>query len=184
MFNLHQVQTVGQDLTMADQVLTLWHTTLKSYREHWRSSLKWPWLASLLYWKRVVKAFYTISGESSCPVQWSSSVVQSSGPVQWLYTAASSQFQQPLHNCVHFSCRFPMASVSAAAPRLCIRYSCCSSIASPSVAAPRVHPLAIMPHSTKYNKYKGCVCVTSLVPPPKHTTSITHAHTHTTKILI
>ena len=66
-----------------------------------------------------------------------------------------------------------------------------SLIASTSAAASQLRPLQLLlldcipeyvrlwscPASTKYNKYKGCACVTSLVPPPKCSTSITQAHT-------
>ena len=69
---------------------------------------------------------------------------------------------------------------------------CCSPIASASAAAPRLRlhllhgvswlrPLVIMHMQYKYIKYESCL---SPVPPPEHLTSVMHACTHTTKVLL
>ena len=57
-----------------------------------------------------------------------------------------------LATCVRFSCCSPIASTSAAAPRLrplqllpdCVRFSCCSPIPSASTAAARLHVLQLL----------------------------------------
>jgi len=98
---------------------------------------------------------------------------------------------------VRFNCCSPIMSTSrcslvvptsVAAPRLhqlllllpnCISFCCCSRITSASAAAPRLRPLVITHMQYKVHVRRSRVI--SLVPPPEHPTSITHAHsvTHT-----
>ena len=99
-----------------------------------------------------------------------------------------------LATCIRFSCCSPIASTSAAAPRL--RPLNCSPIASDSAAAPRLHLLQLLPPDcVRFNCCSPIVsastaappaffaefevqvrrsCVTSLVPPHEHPTSVTH----------
>ena len=87
----------------------------------------------------------------------------------------------------HSPLRQPYAVASPASTSLtwpdrtvpdCVHLSCCALIVSPSAAAPRLCPLVII--HTQYKVQRSCV--TSLVLPPKHPTSVTHMHT--TKIQI
>ena len=81
-------------------------------------------------------------------------------PLQLLLPDCIEPLQLLLPVCVRFSYCSPLASASAAAPRLwlllaaCVRFSCCpdcfylncssSPIASASAAAPRLHPLQLL----------------------------------------
>ena len=95
-----------------------------------------------------------------------------------------------LPDCVRFNCS-PIASTSAVAPRLrplqlllrlhlqlpdCVCFDCCSPILHLSAVLEAAHAQCSRTFFAEFEVRRSCV--TSLVPPHEHPTSVTHTHTH------